>query len=152
MSRSGKIEASRSSALALAIFAVFILMAGSVSAQTKTNETVEFNSQQQTNPCNGETITFDGRTHLLTNIRTTSDKIFFNIMIDTHGQGVGDLTMTQYTLASQSHQNGKFPLGTVIFRDRNRVTSQGISPNYFFSSVIVANENGTKTHFESSCK
>lgn len=135
----------------LALFAALLLLAGTVSAA----ETTSAMSGNTSNPCNGDTVAWSGTEKTNNNSKMdNSGKLHINSMSQVHGKGVGTPSALQYNVGFASKQNGKFPPGPVIFRQRTKVNSNGPADNFWETFFFRFNQDGSpgNTSFESDCR
>lgn len=165
MRRSRQPLGGRHSLIAFAIFATFILISSSASAQSMTvcdngaaqNCVDRDFSGTQYDPCPpGVLVPFTGRLHTMNNSHTnTSGDVFTNVLVQVQGQGYGQdpvtgaTNNTNYVIGNNLKVNAKFSAATfssgpIIIRQRDKIVSQGSAPpdNWFDTTVVRINSNG----------
>jgi len=146
-------EKHRGGLIAGAVFAALLLIAGTASAASDTTQ--PFGPATQPNPCNGDSVTFQGTERFVTNNHVDSDgTMHVNTMHQIKGQGVGSPSGVQYNVGSATKVNGKFPPGPVIFRERTKVISNGPTDNFYETFFFRINQDGSpgNTNFQSDCR
>jgi hypothetical protein len=139
------------SLITLAIFATFLLVAASASAGS---DTVRPFSSSTPNPCNSDSVSFQGQEHIVDNSNSANGRSHINFMDQIQGKGVGSPSGLQYSVGSTLRANGWFPPGPLVFRTRNKVVSNGPADNFFETSIFRFNQDGSigKTDMESDCR
>jgi hypothetical protein len=135
-----------------ALFATFLLVATVASAGSDT--TKPYNSTT-TNPCPPtDSVTFQGQQHTVNNSNIANGRTHVNITDQILGSGVGSPSQLQYRVGLTTSVNGWFPPGPLVFRTRSKVVSNGPADNFFQTSIMRFNQDGTPgtSNLESDCR
>jgi hypothetical protein len=147
--------------VAIGAFAV----AGQAAAQAITETTVEtfkFTDHVASNPCNGETVVFEGTTTLVSQlVFDPTGGVHAIRNTATAATGVGETTGVAYTLStnSQFQTNAVAPNGAYEYHDASggQVVSGGPGPNWWIAvfSKVTLTPSGNFVQFsfgESECR
>ena len=121
------------------------------STTVTTNETVPF-SGSLANPCNGDTVTFQGNIHVTNHMTTdagggTHLKTHLNFQGVTGTGAPSGLTYNVRTTTNQSVNDSDGPQSEATVISTVKLISQGPPQNYFLRNVfhVTVNANGTTT-------